>query len=248
MPGGLSETVSKLGLRRKLPHSHWQEIKADKATLGLAAGTVVIAGLVLAAQYTRLLSRRTHDAGNDRLVEAAPAAAVDTVAVAVEGYGATPGRELVLFNLLAGFLGSFAAVRLTTWAIREGHGPFRNVSVGGRHIHHFVPGILIGFGSGIAGLLAHGEKADRRIARSLGVGMGLTFDEAALLLDMKDVYWSREGLVSVQITLATAATLGITVLTLRILGRGEQRQEEAGGIPAAEGQINTAVPWPNPAS
>lgn len=242
-----SGAVAKLLPRRQVPHSHWQEIRSDKATGALAAGTLLIAGLVVAAQYTRLLSRRSHSPGNDGLIDSAPAAAADTVGVAVEGYSASPGRELVLFNLLAGFLGSFAAVRLTTWAIREDWGPFRNVSVGGRHIHHFIPGILIAFGSGIAALLVSGEKADRRIARTLGVGMGLTFDEAALLLDMQDVYWSREGLFSVQLTLATGATLGATVLTLRILGRGEVRQEEAGEIPAAEGQVNTVVPWPHPA-
>lgn len=229
------------------PHSHWREIRSDKGTAALAVGTIAIAGLVLAAQYTRLLSRRTHSPDTDGLIDSAPAAAMDTVGVAVEGYSASPNRELVLFNLLAGFLGSFALVRLTTWMIREGKGPFRNVSVGGRHIHHFVPGILTAFASGIAALLFKGEIADRRLARTLGVGMGLTFDEAALLLDMQDVYWSKEGLFSVQLTLATGATMGITVLTLRILGRGEIRKEAAGEIPAAEGQMNTAVPWPHPA-
>lgn len=243
----LSDAAARL-IPRRPQHSHWQAIRSDRATAALAVSTVAIAGLVVAAQYTRLLSRRTHSDETDGLIDSAPAAAADTVGVAVEGYSASPGRELVLFNLLAGFLGSFAAVRLTTWAIREDWGPFRNVSVGGRHIHHFIPGILIAFGSGIAALLVNGEKADRRIARTLGVGMGLTFDEAALLLDMQDVYWSREGLFSVQLTLATGATLGATVLTLRILGRGEARQEEAGEIPAAEGQMNTVVPWPHPAS
>ena len=243
----LSDAAAKL-IRPRQQHSHWQAIKSDRATAALAVGTVAIAGAVVAAQYTRLLSRRTHSVETDGLIDSAPAAAADTLGVAVEGYSASPGRELVLFNLLAGFLGSFAAIRLTTWSIREDWGPFRNVSVGGRHIHHFVPGIVIGFGSGIAALLLNGDKADRRIARTLGIGMGLTFDEAALLLDMQDVYWSREGLFSVQLTLATGATLGITVLTLRILGRGEVRQEEAGEIPAAEGQMNTVVPWPHPAS
>ncbi|MCB0862380.1 MAG: hypothetical protein KDB66_04115 [Solirubrobacterales bacterium] len=243
----LRDTARELVFRRPARHSHWREIKSDKATAALAVGTVAIAGAVVAAQYTRLLSRRTHSAGTDGLIDSAPAAAMDTVGVAVEGYSATPNRELVLFNLLSGFLGSFAAVRLTTWAIREDWGPFRNVSVGGRHIHHFVPGILIAFGSGIAALLTSGEKADRRIARTLGVGMGLTFDEAALLLDLQDVYWTRQGLLSVQISLATGATLGASILTMRILGRGETRQEEAGEIPVAEGQINTVVPWPHPA-
>ncbi len=233
---------------RRRRHSHWREIKSDKATAALAVGTIAIAGGVLAAQYTRLLSRRSHLPENEGLIDSAPAAAVDTVGVAVEGYSATPARELVLFNLLSGFLGSFAAVRLTTWAIREDWGPFRNVKVGGRHIHHFVPGILIAFASGIAALMVGGEKADRRIARTLGVGMGLTFDEAALLLDMQDVYWSREGLFSVQLTLATGATLGATVLTLRILGRGEARQEEAGEIPAPDDQMSSVVPWPHPSS
>lgn len=244
LPGLAEAKLPRLGRRRR--HSHWEEIKTDKATAALAVGTVLIAGAVATAQYTRLLSRRTHEVDRPGLIDSAPTAALDTVGVAVEGYTATPGRELVMFNLLTGFLGSFAAVRLTTWAIREDWGPFRNIRVGGRHIHHFVPGILIGFASGIAALLTKGEKADRRIARALGVGMGLTFDEAALLLDMRDVYWSREGLLSVQVTLAVGATLGATVLTMRILGRGEQRQEEAGEIPAAQGQMNTVVPWPHP--
>lgn len=242
------DLFDRLPLPRRERHSHWQEIRQDKGTAALAIGTVTIAVLVVAAQYTRLLSRRTHDETDEGLIESAPVAAVDTVGVALEGYSATPGRELVLFNLLAGFLGSFALVRLTTWAIREDVGPFRNVKVGGRHIHHFVPGILIGFASGIAALVSEGPTARRRIARVLGVGMGLTFDEAALLLDMRDVYWTREGLFSVQVTLATGATLGITVLTLRILGRGELRQEEAGQIPSSEDQINTVVPWPHPGS
>ncbi len=220
-------------LRRRPAFSHWQQIKSDKATATLAAGTVVIAAAVVVAQYSRLLNRRTHSTDHDEtLIASAPAAAVDTVGVAIEGFSAAPRHEVVLFNLLSGFLGTFALVRLTTWAIREGKGPFRNVKVGGRHIHHFVPGILIAFASGIAGLLVQKGRADARAAVTMGIGMGLTFDEAALLLDMRDVYWSREGLFSVQISLATGAALGATILTMRILGRGEQRQEAAGEIPA----------------
>ena len=52
--------------------------------------------------------------------------------------------------------------------------------------------------------------------------MGLTLDESALLLDLEDVYWSREGLLSVQITLAVMAMLGALALGLRFLWRGEQ--------------------------
>ncbi|MBK5110693.1 MAG: hypothetical protein JJE10_04915 [Thermoleophilia bacterium] len=214
--------------------TYWETFSSDRVNVVLAFGTVTIAATVLAAQYTRLLGRRTSEQSDEEhLIDSAPTAAADAVGVAVEGYIATPRRETLLFNLLSGFLGAFAAVRLSTWAIREGHGPFRNLNVGGRHIHHFVPGILIAFGSGVAALLTQGETSENRIAVAMGIGIGLTFDEAALLLDMRDVYWSPEGLLSVQVSLATGATLGATVLTLRILGRGVRHQEAAGEIPAS---------------
>ena len=181
-----------------------------------------------------MLARRSHeDADGESLVEAAPAAAIDTVEVAVGGYAETPHTETVLFNLLAGFLGSFAVVRVSTLGIRDEWWPFRNVRVGGRHIHHFVPGILVAFASGTTALLTDDERLEERLAVTAGVGMGLTFDEAALLLDLRDVYWTREGLLSIQLSLGATAILSIAILTSRILRRGERRQEEAGQIPAA---------------
>jgi hypothetical protein len=192
------------------------------------------AGVVLAGQFGRMLRRRRHEPdGGEPLVEAAPAAALDTVNVAVSGYEAGPRSETVLFNLLAGFLGSFALVRVSTWGIRDQWWPFREVSVGGRHIHHFVPGILLAFGAGTAALLTDDEVLEDRLATAMGAGMGLTFDEAALLLDLRDVYWTREGLLSVQLSLGATAILSIAILTRRILRRGERKQEEAGQIPVA---------------
>jgi hypothetical protein len=192
------------------------------------------ASTVLVGQFGRMLRRRSHQRGNsDGLVEAAPAAALDTVSVAVSGYAATPRSETVLFNLLAGFLGAFALVRVSTWGIRDSWWPFGNVRVGGRHIHHFVPGILLAFASGTAALLTESEAWEDRLAVPMGAGMGLTFDEAALLLDLRDVYWTREGLLSVQLSLGATALLSIAILTQRMLRRGEQRKEQAGEIPPA---------------
>ena len=65
-----------------------------------------------------------------------------------------------------------------------------------------------------------------------GVGVGLTFDEAALLLDLRDVYWSREGILSVQVTLAVASFLGAVLVGMRMLRRGEVRAGDQGRIPA----------------
>ena len=204
--------------------------------MGLAVVALAGAGTVLGGQFGRMLRRRFRDPDdNERLVEVAPAAALDTVGVAVSGYAETPRSETILFNLLAGFLGAFAMVRLSTWGIRDNWGPFRNVSFRGRHIHHFVPGILLAFATGTAALLTDDEALEESLAVPMGVGMGLTFDEAALLLDLRDVYWTREGLLSVQLSLGATAILSIAILTQRMLRRGEQQQEAAGLIPEPAG-------------
>jgi hypothetical protein len=203
--------------------------------VALAGVALAGAGVVIAGQFGRMLRRRAHEtADHEGLVEVAPAAALDTVGVAVSGYEGAPRSETVLFNLLAGFLGSFAVVRLSTWGIRDGWGPFRNVRIGGRHIHHFVPGILLAFGSGTAALLTDDDELEQHLAIPMGVGIGLTFDEAALLLDLRDVYWTREGLLSVQLSLGATAILSIAILTGRMLRRGERRQEAEGLIPVAD--------------
>ena len=209
--------------------------RSERETVGLAVVAIGGAGVVLTDQFSRMLRRRAHERRNrEGLIEAAPAAAADTVGVAVRGYVEAPRSETVLFNLLAGFLGSFAVVRLSTWGIRDGWGPFRNVSVGGRHIHHFVPGILLAFAAGTAALLTEDDDLEDHLAVPMGIGMGLTFDEAALLLDLRDVYWTSEGLLSVQLSLGATAILSLAILTLRMLRRGERQQEEKGLIPPAD--------------
>ena len=207
--------------------------------MGLAALALGATGAVVADQFARLLRRRERQ-DHEPLLEAAPAAAVDTVEVAVRGYVAAPRSETILFNLLAGFLGAFALVRLSTWGIRDRWWPFSNVKVGGRHIHHFVPGILLAFAAGTAAMLTEDEDIEQRLAIPMGAGMGLTFDEAALLLDLRDVYWTRQGLLSVQLSFGATAILSIAILTLRMLRRGERQQEEAGLIPPGDSQFEVA--------
>jgi hypothetical protein len=220
--------------RRARARTRFRWARSERATVGLAAVALVGAATVLAGQFARMVRRRERQAAHgEGLVEVAPAAALDTVGVAVSGYEAAPRSETVLFNLLAGFLGSFATVRLSAWGIRDEWGPFRNVRIGGRHIHHFVPGILLAFTSGTVALLTDDEALEQRLAVPMGVGIGLTFDEAALLLDLRDVYWTREGLLSVQLSLGATAILSIAILTGRMLRRGEQRQEAEGRIPPA---------------
>ncbi len=227
-----SLTPRRLG-RRARARARWGWSRSERATAALAAASFASAGTVLAGQFGRMLRRRTHEQTDGTgLIGSAPAAAADTVGVAVEGYSAAPRSETVLLNILAGFLGAFASVRLSTWGIRARWWP-GNIRLGGRHIHHFVPGILLAFAAGTTALLSDDPDLEERLAIPMGIGMGLTFDEAALLLDLRDVYWTREGLLSVQVTFGLTAILSAAILTLRMLRRGERRQEEAGAIPAA---------------
>jgi hypothetical protein len=147
-----------------------------------------------------------------------------TAQVARAGYREVSTRENSMFNLLTSFSATFILVRSVTYGLRRRQtvGPFRNVRVGRRHIHHFVPGIVIAFSSGAAALLTRSEELEPVLAVPFGIGMGLTLDESALLLDLEDVYWSREGLLSVQITLTVIAMLGALALGLRFLRRGEK--------------------------
>ena len=100
-----------------------------------------------------------------------------------------------------------------------------------------MPGILLAFGSGTTALLTDDETLEDRLAIAMGAGMGLTFDEAALLLDLRDVYWTREGLLSVQLSLGATAILSIAIVTLRMLRRGEaQLLEDAGAAAELTGR------------
>ena len=233
---------------------------ADRVTLGLAALTASAAGTVVAGEFTRRLARR-RAAHQQALADETPAgeeaptmaerlaadplevlqlagrATQDTVVVALEGYTAAPRRETVLFNLLSGFAGAFAFARISTAGIRDGWWPSGNVRIGGRHIHHFVPGILIAFATGTAALVTEDRDFETALAVPFGVGVGLTLDEAALLLDLRDVYWTREGVLSVQLSLGGLALLSGTILALRMLRRGEELGVEQGLIPDAGGEL-----------
>ena len=161
----------------------------------------------------------------DDVLGAGAEAALDTVEIAVEGYRASPARENAQLNLLLSFLAGFAAVRGSTYTIRRRgtFGPFRNLKVGERHIHHFVPGIGLAFVSGGTAIVTRNEDVERWLAIPFGLGLALTLDESALLLQLEDVYWTEEGVLSVQIALAVVALLASLTLARRLLRRGEAR-------------------------
>jgi hypothetical protein len=201
-------------------------LEPGRGTLALGTLATAAVAAAVAIEVRRVWRRGSAPAlkDTDHPLLAAEEAVAETARVARAGYQDVSTRENSMFNLLTSFATTFILVRSVTYALRERPrvGPFRNMRVGRRHIHHFVPGIVIAFGAGAAAILTRDERLEPLLAVPFGVGMGLTLDESALLLDLEDVYWTREGLLSVQITLAVMAMLGALTLGLRFLRRGEQ--------------------------
>lgn len=122
------------------------------------------------------------------------------------------GKEQA-FWLLVTFLVTFVVTRAITYAIRAGRGPFRDISLGRRHLHHLVPGIILLL---VSGYIAVAVSPELRIARTVnalafGVGAALTLDEFALWLNLKDVYWEKQGRRSVDAVII-AGVLGALVV------------------------------------
>ena len=221
--------------------------------LGLLAGATTVA--VAAVEVGRIWRRGSAPlpSETDELLPAAQEAVSETVDVAVAGYQDVSSRENAIFNMLASFMLTFVSVRTVAWALRrrDTFGPFRHVVLGRRHIHHFVPGIVLAFGSGATAILTRNEEIEARLAVPFGVGMGLTLDESALLLELEDVYWSPEGLLGVQISLAVAALMGSVALGVRFIRRGARLMlDERAGSPASSpppGSPPAAEPEAGPA-
>ena len=113
------------------------------------------------------------------------------------------------------FAASFGACRLVTHSIRAGRGPFRNITPGGRHIHHMTFGIIGLITVGYAWLNEIGVGRGRPVASRVtaffyGAGAALTLDEFALWLNLQDDYWTKQGRESIDAVVAFGALLAIS--------------------------------------
>jgi hypothetical protein len=104
---------------------------------------------------------------------------------------------------------TFGLLRALTWAIHEQVGPFGNVAVGDVHVHHYVWGIGVLMGVGLVSLIVDTPRYNAWLGAAYGVGCALVVDEYALLLNLSDVYWARQGRVSVDLALGLLAVLGV---------------------------------------
>ncbi len=222
--------------RRSRVHRIRRLDRLEQRTLLMGIVALTTVGAVAVGEVGRLWRRRVvaeDTVTAPGVIQTGARAALDTVEVSRRGYREAASGETALFNLLSAFVISSSMIRLTAFGKRHGVRPFFDVIVGRTHIHHFIPGILLAFGAGAAAVFVRDDALRETLAIPLGIGMGLTFDESALLLSLEDVYWSRDGLVGIQITAATASLLAATVIALRILRRGERALEERHQLPPA---------------
>jgi hypothetical protein len=157
-------------------------------------------------------------------------------AVYREKFPETPRERL--FWAALGFFVAVAVVRTLTFLIHNEIGPFHDIQMRGRHIHHLVWGILLLLLTGYGWLLQAGTGdtdsrtwVGRVMSMAYGVGAALTLDEFALWLNLRDVYWDREGRSSFEALLLFAAALAIAALggaffraAARMLIRGKHDQ------------------------
>jgi hypothetical protein len=210
------------------PWARRRRLRAESGTWALGAAALGLTVAALAAEVGRVWSRHPPETLQQLdLLGSADAVVRETAAVARAGYEEASTRENALLNVLGSFSLTFGVARLSTFVIRRRRGrrlgPLGDLFVGGHHVHHFVPGIVLAFLAGGASILSRDENLDPLLALPFGIGVALTLDESALLLRLDDVYWTEEGIVSVQITLAALSLTSATALALRALRRGEQR-------------------------
>ncbi len=113
-------------------------------------------------------------------------------------------------------------------AVGGARGPIRDITVGGVHIHHQVFGIVIMLTAGLIMIAGTPEGTALNVTAAIfGVGVSLTFDEFALWLHLKDVYWTHEGRQSVDAIFCVLVVTGILI----------------GGADLLTGDIGTSTWW-----
>ncbi len=122
--------------------------------------------------------------------------------------------RLPLFSFFVAFVAGFGCIRLSVRLVRAQVGWWPgNFRAGSVHIHHMVFGVVFMGVGGVAELAAplHSLAWRSVPAAVFGLGTALVLDEFALILHLRDVYWTNEGRISVD---AVFVAMGVTALLL----------------------------------
>jgi len=120
------------------------------------------------------------------------------------------------FVLLMAFLISFLFIRTSARLMRSPRVPWWPGSVttsSGVHLHHLVWGTVLVLLAGFVSFVTPDVSPWHEIlAAVFGVGAGLTLDEFALLIHLRDVYWAEEGRASFDAVIVAAILGGLIVV------------------------------------
>lgn len=121
---------------------------------------------------------------------------------AVTGYHMSPSTEQAVFHATTSFAVTIATSRAVNHirerrrAMPRSRGFSRQLIHAPRarrtRIHHFVPGIVLGFAAGGVALLTRPDALRRRLSVPYGVGVALTTDELRLLAGRGNAYWGSQ--------------------------------------------------------
>jgi hypothetical protein len=129
--------------------------------------------------------------------------------------------RLPLFCFFVAFIVTFVLTRVNVRLIRANVSWwFKNIEVGAVHIHHVVFGVVLMLFGGIGGFAIPDNYTGLYVATAVIFGMGtaLVLDEFALILHVRDVYWTEEGRASVDAVFVAAACTGLLLLGIRPVG------------------------------
>jgi alkylhydroperoxidase family enzyme len=150
--------------------------------------------------------------------------------------------RLPLFCFFVAFVAGFICIRLSVRLVRAQvrwwPGNFRTGTV---HIHHMVFGVVFMGVGGVAELAASVHSlAWRAVPAALfGLGTALVLDEFALILHLRDVYWTNEGRISVD---AVFIAMGVTALLLiGVSPIGVESVADYRRVPGSPGATTTII-------
>jgi uncharacterized membrane protein len=123
--------------------------------------------------------------------------------------------RLPLFFLLLAFVLTFLFIRFSVRMIRAEVSWWPgNVTPGGVHVHHVFFGMMLMLLSGFGFVAVDPLRTpvmDCVLATLFGIGAALVLDEFALILHLRDVYWSEEGRASID-AVFVAIAIGLLFL------------------------------------
>lgn len=154
--------------------------------------------------------------------ERPPSLARWATSTAYAGYRSSPPAQRAAFWMLCSFATTIATSRAINY-VRERCRPtprtrgtariLTRLSPSNRiRVHHFLPGIGIGFTTGGTALLTNPRPVTPWLSVPFGAGLALTTDELPLLAGRNDPYWGAERLALAQFTAATIGAAGFATL------------------------------------